>query len=42
MSMDDAVTDVSFVQQQPPPADTGYDQYLYDQEENGESNENDF
>jgi len=43
MSMDDAETDVSFVQQQQShPADTGYDQYLYDQEENDESNENDF
>ena len=43
MSVDDGITEESFAQQQQTaPADTGYDQYLYDQEENGETTENDF
>ena len=42
MSVDDGITEERFVQQQEVTGDTGYDQYLYDQEENDESNENDF
>ena len=46
MSVDDGIaggiTDESFAQQTTITEDTGYDQYLYDQEENDETTENDF
>ena len=46
MSIDDGIAgginEESFAQQQTAPTDTGYDQYLYDQEENEETTENDF